>query len=291
MTRHGRTSATGAVLSTLTVHPSFTFLQPHKTSTKSNHQKKPIPTMSFFDEPNNPSVLPENIDPRVKGWNAGHVQTAATPGYERQAKQAQAAADNVTRGRPAWSTKDLTNMIPEVQASSSQRHAQSFASRASEKTPAVAQKQPATSTTGTDLPPHLRTPPKTDLSWMNQPSSTNSKAPTKMNSGKAAKSAKFDSPFPCTYDKCTRGFVKERDMKKHKDDDHEWCRVCNVDCEDDDALLYHKINSERHICCAFCGEDFRSEAGRDRHQRQVRLNLYSHLAITNQSSSTPLSSK
>jgi len=94
-----------------------------------------------------------------------------------------------------------------------------------------------------------------------------------MKSGKAAKSAKYDSPFPCTYDDCTRGFAREKDMKKHKGEDHDWCRVCNEDFEDDDALLFHKINSERHICCAICGDDFRSESGRDRHQRQVGSRL------------------
>ncbi len=91
-----------------------------------------------------------------------------------------------------------------------------------------------------------------------------------MNAGKSAKSAKHDSKVPCTYEDCTRGFTKETDMKRHKDEDHEWCRLCNVDCADDEALLEHKVQSEKHICCDICGEDFRSENGKERHMRQVR---------------------
>ena len=90
-----------------------------------------------------------------------------------------------------------------------------------------------------------------------------------MNAGKIVKSAKHDSKVPCTYEDCTRGFTKEVDMKRHKDEDHEWCRLCNVDCADDEALLEHKVQSEMHICCDICGEDFRSEKGKERHMRQV----------------------
>ena len=90
-----------------------------------------------------------------------------------------------------------------------------------------------------------------------------------MNAGTVIKSAKQDSKVPCTYENCTRGFTKETDMKRHKDEDHEWCRLCDVDCADDEALLMHKIESDMHICCAICGEDFRSDMGRDRHVKQV----------------------
>ena len=33
----------------------------------------------------------------------------------------------------------------------------------------------------------------------------------------------------------------------------------------EDQLLDHKMKSENHICCGVCGQDFRSEAGRDKH--------------------------
>ena len=91
-----------------------------------------------------------------------------------------------------------------------------------------------------------------------------------MNAGKLAKSAKHDSKVPCTYEDCTRGFTKETDMKRHKDEDHDWCRLCDVDCADLEALLEHKVQSDKHICCDFCGEDFRSDMGKERHMRQVR---------------------
>ena len=90
-----------------------------------------------------------------------------------------------------------------------------------------------------------------------------------MNAGRVSKSAKQDSKVPCTYKDCSRGFTKEADMKRHKDEDHDWCRLCDVDCADDEAFLEHKVQSEMHICCDICGEDFRSERGKERHMRQV----------------------
>ena len=97
------------------------------------------------------------------------------------------------------------------------------------------------------------------------------KAQLSMNAGKLAKSAKQDSNVPCTYEDCTRGFTNVSDMKKHKTEDHEWCRICDVDCADDTAMLEHKVQSEMHICCDICGEDFRSDKGKERHMRQVSL--------------------
>ena len=97
------------------------------------------------------------------------------------------------------------------------------------------------------------------------------KAQLPMNAGKLAKSAKQDSKVPCTYEDCTRGFTNLSDMTKHKAEDHDWCRICDVDCADDTAMLEHKVQSEMHICCDICGEDFRSERGKERHMRQVSL--------------------
>ena len=157
--------------------------------------------------------------------------------------------------------------------------------------------QPVTSQNSEKVPPpHLRGPSSVSSSKASQPTpaKNNIKAPTssfqqlhdaqteaepvpksnnkptlKMNADKGAKSAKFDSKFPCPYKECTMGFAKERDLFRHKDDEHDWCRLCKEDFDDDAALLEHKKASERHICCPECGEDFRSEAGRDRHLKQV----------------------
>ncbi len=94
--------------------------------------------------------------------------------------------------------------------------------------------------------------------------------PTKtMNPGTAAKHAKQDSLHPCSYAECSMGFGKLFELKEHKEEEHDWCRKCDVDCEDWDDLVQHKISSPRHIACQFCGEDFKSEAGKDRHERQV----------------------
>ena len=128
---------------------------------------------------------------------------------------------------------------------------------------------PAPSSGRESIAPHLRLPPTASPISTSQSTQTSSNGTAKMNAGAVAKSAKHDSNFPCTYDDCGRGFAKEKDLKDHKDEEHEWCRVCKMDFQDFDELLEHKKYSDRHICCLVCGEDFRSEAGRDKHQRQV----------------------
>lgn len=90
-----------------------------------------------------------------------------------------------------------------------------------------------------------------------------------MNSGTAAKSAKHSSNYPCTYQDCTQGFEHRKELKFHKIEKHDYCRVCDLDCNDYDDFLYHKINSDKHICCRICGDDFRSESGRNFHEKQV----------------------
>ena len=129
--------------------------------------------------------------------------------------------------------------------------------------------QPSSSKPRESIPPHLRPSPSASSAPTSKPSKDDSKSSLKMNAGIVAKSAKDASNFPCTYKDCIRGFAKEKDLKDHKDEEHEWCRLCKMDFEEFDDLLEHKIYSERHICCAVCGEDFRSEGGRDKHQRQV----------------------
>nr|POF14090.1 hypothetical protein CFP56_03114 [Quercus suber] len=106
-------------------------------------------------------------------------------------------------------------------------------------------------------------------------------------------------PVKCTYPQCHQHFATEKDMKKHKQDnpEHSYCRKCNMDCEDWEALLQHKIDAmspwlegkmmqyardtaaaeddknnlpaPKHIVCEFCGADFKSFGGRKRHRAQV----------------------
>ena len=137
-----------------------------------------------------------------------------------------------------------------------------FAGKASSSNTPSLRQQPAEQTSLLDTPlPHLRSKAAAAAQAL-QPTPP-------MNAGKVVKSAKQDSKVPCTYKDCTRGFTKESDMKRHKDEDHDWCRLCNVDCADDVAFLEYKVLSEMHICCDVCGEDFRSERGKERHMRQV----------------------
>ena len=177
------------------------------------------------------------------------------------------------------------DFIPDVRGASARATGQALSSTAPPARPSNAPNTPTpsagnaalgSSSTGHEsIPPHLR--PSPNASPASTPgSSKDSKNPSNMNAGKVAKSAKDDSKFLCTYRDCTRGFAKEKDLKNHKDEEHEWCRVCKTDFNDFDELLEHKKYSDRHICCLVCGENFRSEAGRDRHQRQVSWSRDDH---------------
>lgn len=83
-----------------------------------------------------------------------------------------------------------------------------------------------------------------------------------------------NNPFACSFPDCKRAFKSLGLLKQHKASDdagHDYCKICDMDFEDDDALHLHKIGSEKHICCEVCSEDFESESGRDRHMRLVKM--------------------
>ena len=82
---------------------------------------------------------------------------------------------------------------------------------------------------------------------------------------KTEKGAKFHKPFPCTYKNCNLGFNNLKALQRHKVENHEYCKMCDLDCDDFQDLLDHKILSPKHITCHICGEDFRSSGGRDGH--------------------------
>ena len=96
----------------------------------------------------------------------------------------------------------------------------------------------------------------------------NSKTP-----GHNPHSAHFSKQFACTYESCGRRFDNQKALKVHKDREHDYCRVCDMDFKDDEALHFHKMQSEKHVVCNICGVEFMSEPGRDRHAKQVRLRL------------------
>ncbi|KAI4177509.1 MAG: hypothetical protein LQ343_000491 [Gyalolechia ehrenbergii] len=106
------------------------------------------------------------------------------------------------------------------------------------------------------------------------PSVTNSQARASISSWPTAEQAQAnavsqDSKFPCPYTGCDRGFGKLSDLLEHKFDEHDYCKICDEDFEDFDALHDHKIASDRHITCTVCSLDFKSEMGRDRHYAQM----------------------
>ncbi|KAK2745419.1 hypothetical protein FQN57_003762 [Myotisia sp. PD_48] len=78
--------------------------------------------------------------------------------------------------------------------------------------------------------------------------------------------------FPCTFAECMKSFTSIRELIKHKtlDPEHVYCRRCDADFTDDAALLIHKLSaSTKHIACYVCGQDFKSEGGRDSHLTQL----------------------
>ena len=108
---------------------------------------------------------------------------------------------------------------------------------------------------------------------------TGSTQPLKPLAGASAGSASQTSKFACSYNDCKRGFLKETDLRKHKMQDHDYCKICDEDFEDDEAFHKHKIMSERHITCAVCSLDFRSESGRDRHYNVVSRSIVGYSCV------------
>ena len=75
-------------------------------------------------------------------------------------------------------------------------------------------------------------------------------------------------------------FDTEKELITHKirSADHWYCKKCNEDCETEEEMLIHKIETPtRHICCPICGMDFKSSGGRDGHITRVCMlfNIFS----------------
>lgn len=126
-----------------------------------------------------------------------------------------------------------------------------------------------------EAPPHLRT--LSSQSGATDESTASRTRPEKMEPAPPKKEIPLtnfarNNPFACSFPDCSRVFKTLGLLKQHKASDdagHDYCKICDMDFQDDDALHLHKIGSERHICCEVCSEDFSSESGRDRHMRQV----------------------
>ena len=264
--------------------------------------------MSFFDQQAPPRVI---NDKRVVAWNSQALNTHDDTDYKPNARRAQDAMGNASKPfqvgsssnltmhvdssdsasiatKPARGPLDSRNKTTRLSGSNSPAWSGSRSTgptNFSKEAPVGVRKQiPSSSAESPDmkgndsgLPPHLRHR-NVDTAGNITPSSSKlskrgTRAPPTINAGTAAKSAKLASNYPCTYPDCTLGFVKENSMKKHKEEDHHYCRLCDEDYFDFDNFLYHKLETFEHICCCICGEDFQSEGGRDRHERQVSEGL------------------
>lgn len=96
--------------------------------------------------------------------------------------------------------------------------------------------------------------------------------------GQSVRSAQVDSVprIQCPFPDCDQMFHTNALLIKHKanpESGHDYCKLCDLDFEDDDAYHIHKMSSDKHITCHICSEDFRSEAGCKRHMSQVRFAL------------------
>ena len=207
--------------------------------------------MSFFDW--KPPPEEESSDPRLNAWKSGNLGAFGDTKYKNQARSAHSAASSAA-----------------------------FSSRASSVSGYSVNSQSTTGPpgrNGTKLPPHLRgnsiasssdaAPSRASTTLGSQHGKLGTRASPSMNPGVAAKSAKLVSKFPCSYGDCSMGFQTKKAMEKHKKEEHPYCDRCKEDFVDDEDLLNHKIESEDHIVCCICGQDFFTEGGRDRHERQV----------------------
>lgn len=90
----------------------------------------------------------------------------------------------------------------------------------------------------------------------------------------------------CTKPGCEYLFATVKEMRRHKkyDPDHFYCKTCNVDCEDYESLVQHKVDvmrpyiegkvrarevAPRHVVCEFCGLEFETLGGRIIHRERV----------------------
>ncbi|KAL9100675.1 MAG: hypothetical protein Q9163_003982 [Psora crenata] len=164
------------------------------------------------------------------------------------------------------STKPSTKGTYKEHVAAQTRYATPTRELPSQPTPKWPASKPSVSSTG-----HI---PKLPDQWRRPKQAFNDDEPIEntskpLNSGTAAKSAKVNAKYPCSYDDCSMGFASKNDLNKHKYTEHEgWCKTCDIDTEDDKALLAHKMSSLKHICCQFCGKDFHSEAARNAHEER-----------------------
>ncbi|KAF2087359.1 hypothetical protein K490DRAFT_65750 [Saccharata proteae CBS 121410] len=78
----------------------------------------------------------------------------------------------------------------------------------------------------------------------------------------------------CSKEGCAASYDELKDLWRHmeREVDHDYCDKCKHLAVDWDDLVEHKIKSPTaHIACKFCGEDFKSAGGRDRHIKMANI--------------------
>ncbi|KAK7530483.1 hypothetical protein IWX49DRAFT_557908 [Phyllosticta citricarpa] len=76
----------------------------------------------------------------------------------------------------------------------------------------------------------------------------------------------------CKYPECHMVFDTEKALHRHwaAEESHDYCKPCKYMANSFDDMTDHKINSPKlHLCCKFCGMDFRNIKTRDIHVRQM----------------------
>ncbi|KAK7529535.1 uncharacterized protein J3D65DRAFT_170209 [Phyllosticta citribraziliensis] len=77
----------------------------------------------------------------------------------------------------------------------------------------------------------------------------------------------------CNHPDCNGTvFNSEKALHRHwaEEDSHDYCKPCKYMANSYDELTDHKANSPKlHICCKFCGQDFKNIRTRDIHVRKM----------------------
>lgn len=141
--------------------------------------------------------------------------------------------------------------------------------------PSASSPSPLRNSSSSTIPPHLRGLNTSSAASAGGASSTN---PTTRESVPRGSAAKQDEPvnparkYKCTFADCMEAFPSEALLLRHKASPmsgHDYCKTCKLDFEDDAAYHLHKMESEAHITCSICSEDFKSEGGLKRHGLQA----------------------
>lgn len=84
----------------------------------------------------------------------------------------------------------------------------------------------------------------------------------------------------CISEACEEVFRSRAAMEQHfkaeweLDQSHDYCKQCNYMARTWDELTDHKANSPKfHLCCKFCGEEFKALKTRENHIKKVLPSL------------------